>query len=435
MGIKVEQVTAEVNAGNPNEKEAIELIEKVRDRIRSTNSQFYEIVNDLRIIRDKKYYSLIKNTKTNEPFSNFEEFCLFYYELSRTTIFNYMQALEYLEKHHPECVHACEPVEHRKINLLATLDNDKFQNERIELDNKVFNQKISYRDLEVEIKQLKEKSFEIDLKKVQAFDKNIHYLSDTYEEYGDTKILCVEKYNDKIRIHYDSYSTLTTQSLLFHIDGREFSLREYAGVQDFPDDFNFVGNYSEIKKQLGNAVDVKMAEAVIKKFIKGNSYIELFCGCGGFSQGAHNKGKRCLWANDSNKYAAYSFKLNFPETDVCISDIKKIDEKEIYEKIGKIDFILAGCPCQGFSLSGNKFGFECDERNGLYLELIRFLSFFKPSQFVMENVPPILEYKDRIIEDFKNAGYDIKIEKINGLEIGSKQSRTRVFFIGDRREK
>lgn len=429
------QLTTEVNEANPNEKDALELIEKVRNRIKSTNSQFYEIVNDLRIIRDKKYYALVKNTKTNEPFSNFEEFCLFYYDLSRTTVFNYMQALEYLEKYHPQHVHACEPIEHRKINLLATLDNDKFQDKRIELDNKVFNEKISYRDLEEEIKSLKIKSVDIDLKKIQSFDKNIFYLSDTYEEYDDKRILCVEKYNDKIRIHYDSFSTLTIQSLLFHIDGREFSLREYAGVQDFPDNYNFVGNYSEIKKQLGNAVDVKMAEHVIKENIRGNTYIELFSGCGGFSQGAHNLGKKCLWAIDMDKYAGYSFKLNFPESEVCITDIRKVDAEKIYEKIGKVDFIMGSPPCQGFSLAGNKFGFECDERNNLYLEMIRFLKIFKPSQFVMENVPPILEYKDKIIKDFMNAGYDVKVEKINGLEIGSKQNRTRVFFIGNRSDK
>ena len=140
-----------------------------------------------------------------------------------------------------------------------------------------------------------------------------------------------------------------------------------------------------------------------------------------------------MWANDSNKYAGYSFKLNFPETEVSIGDIRKIDEKEIYEKVGEVDFILAGCPCQGFSQAGNKFGFECDERNSLYLELIRFLKFFKPKQFIMENVPNILQYEDGIIKDFNDAGYNVIIEKVNGLQIGSKQNRTRVFFIGERR--
>ena len=427
-----QEVVIEDNIENSDNINGIELIENTKNLIKENYSKFLDIARQLRIIQEKRYYRLVKNIKTNDYFSNFDEFCLFYYELPKTTVFYYMQALEYLEKYHPEKVHTCEqPIEYRKINLLASLDNEKFQEERKELDDKVFNEKISFRDLEEEIKSLKVKSIGLDLNKVQAFDENIFYLGETYEEYEDENILCIEKYNDKIRVCDEYFPTLTTQSMLFHRTGKEFSLREYAKVQDFPDDFKFVGNYSEIKKQIGNAVDVKMAQYIINKHIKGKPYIELFSGCGGFSQGAHNLGKKCLWANDIDKYSSYSFKLNFPEAEVCISDIRKLDEKEIHDKIEKVDFIIGGCPCQGFSIAGNKFGFECDERNKLYLEFIRFLKVFKPKQFILENVPPILEYKDRIISDFNEAGYEVKIEKVNGLEIGSKQNRTRVFFIGE----
>jgi site-specific DNA-cytosine methylase len=410
--------------------EGIELIEKVKVLIKLNNSQFYDIVKDLKIIREKKYYKLVKNTKTNEPFSNFDEFCIFYYELSRTTIFNYLQALDYVEKYHPGHVHTCEPVEHRKINLLATIDNDEFIEERAELDKKVFNNKISFRDLEEEIKSLKENSFDLDLKKVQPLDENIFYLGNTSENHEDKNLLCVGKYNDKIKIYEKYYPTLTTQSLLFKSSGEEFSLREYAEVQNFPKDYKFVGNYSEIKKQIGNAVDVKMAQFIINEHIKGKKYIDLFCGCGGFSEGAKLNNKKCMYANDNNKFAGYSFKLNFPATLVEIKNIKNVDINLLKKSIGKIDFIIAGCPCQGFSIAGNKFGFECDERNKLYLELIRFLEVFKPTQFIMENVPPILQYKEKIVKNFNNVGYEIQVEKINGLEIGSKQNRTRIFFIG-----
>jgi site-specific DNA-cytosine methylase len=427
----MKQETIQEDLESPDKEEGIKLIEKVKQQIQSNNSQFYDIVKDLRIIRDKKYYKLVKNSKTKKEFTNFDEFCIFYYELSRTTVFNYLQALEYLEKYHPEHVHTCEPIEHRKINLLSSLDNEGFQEIRKELDNKVFDGKISYRDLEEEIKFLKENSAELDLKKLQSYDKNIFYLGDTYEEYEDDEILVVEKYGDRIRIFDKHYPTITTQSLMFHISGKEFSIREYSKVQNFSDDFNFVGNYSEIKKQIGNAVDVKMAKYIIDKHIKGGNYADIFCGCGGFSEGAKLCNKKCLYAIDNNKYAGYSFKLNFPDALVEINDIKKINFESLKEQIKKLDFVIAGCPCQGFSIAGNKFGFECDERNRLYLDLIRFLNIFKPRQFIMENVPPILQYKDIIVDDFKKAGYKVKIEKVNGLEIGSKQNRTRVFFIGE----
>ena len=267
-----QETTLEINAANQDEKEGIELIEKVKNRIKSTNSQFYEVVSDLKIIREKRYYKLVKNIKTNDFFSNFEEFCLFYYEMPKSTVYGYMQALEYLEKYHPEHVHTCEPIEHRKINLLASIDNEKFQEKRIELDKKVFDQKISFRDLEEEVKSLKDKSIDLDLKKVQPFDENIFYLGETYEEYEDEKILCVEKYNDKIRVCDEYFPTLTTQSVLFHRTGKEYSLREYARVQDFPDDFKFVGNYSEIKKQIGNAVPPLLAYSIAKQILEVDTY-------------------------------------------------------------------------------------------------------------------------------------------------------------------
>ena len=49
----------------------------------------------------------------------------------------------------------------------------------------------------------------------------------------------------------------------------------------------------------------------------------------------------------------------------------------------------------------------------------------------MENVPPILQYKDKIIADFEKIGYFVEIEKVEGLKIGMNQSRVRVFFIGN----
>ncbi|GAH34229.1 unnamed protein product, partial [marine sediment metagenome] len=111
-------------------------------------------------------------------------------------------------------------------------------------------------------------------------------------------------------------------------------------------------------------------------------------------------------------------------------DIKKIDIKALHSEIGDVDFLLGGPPCQGFSTAGKKLGFKQDTRNQLYLEFIKFLSEFKPKQFIMENVPAILKHKDEIIEDFKGIGYEVIVDTVNGLDIGMKQKRTRAFFIG-----
>ncbi len=275
------------------------------------------------------------------------------------------------------------------------------------------------------------KSFLINLKNIQNYDSNIFYfLKEQEDSFLNKNILCIDITHTK-RIFKKYFPTITTKSILLYPNGIEFSLRDYARVQDFPDDFKFTGSPQEIKRQIGNAVSPKMSKHIIKKYIKGKTFIDLFCGCGGFSLGAINIGKQCLWGCDFDKFASYSFKLNFPKTQVCNNDITKIDEKEIHKKIGDIDFIIAGCPCQGFSQAGKCLGFEDDERNLLYQELIKFLKYFKPKQFIMENVPSILKYKNKIISDFERVGYSMQIEKVRGLDIGMKQHRTRVFFIGE----
>ena len=273
---------------------------------------------------------------------------------------------------------------------------------------------------------------ELDLNKINQYDSNMFHFSQVF--YGDFSddVLCIDPNHGEndIRQYKEYYPTITRMSVLYNSNGKEFSLRDYARVQDFPEDFKFLGTSQEIKNQIGEAVSPKMSEYIIKKYIKGKSYIELFCGCGGFSVGAHRLGKNCLWSIDFNKYSGYSYKLNFPKTKVYIGDILNCNEDEIFSEIGEIDFILGGTPCQGFSSAGQRLGFKEDSRNQLYLEYLRFVKKFKPKQFVMENVKEIENFKDEIIKDFNEIGYDIEVEKVNGLDIGMKQKRIRVFFIG-----
>ncbi len=272
-----------------------------------------------------------------------------------------------------------------------------------------------------------------EFKYVTPYDQNMYHLSSEIEGNFDDDVLCIDPIHGEndIRQYKEYYPTITRLSILYHPDGREFTLREYARIQDFPDSFKFVGTTQKIKDQIGEAVSPKMGEHIIKKYIKGTTYIELFCGCGGFSLGAHNLGKKCLWSNDFNRYATHSFKLNFPDVNIRIQDIKKLNEKKIYEKIGKVDFIIGGPPCQGFSKAGKRLGFKEDKRNSLYLDFIRFLKCFKPKQFIMENVKEILKYQDEIKKDFEKIGYNVIVDTVNGLDIGMKQKRIRVFFIGN----
>lgn len=319
----------------------------------------------------------------------------------------------------------------------ATLGRDiqygKLVEKAPELKTKKYSEVINKYEIKNDKVIRKNTRMEVNLDRLNSYDSNMFHFSGVYHEkrFGD-EIICIDPNHgpDDIREYKDYYPTVTRVGNFFHSNGKEFSLRDYAKVQDFPDDFKFVGTQQEIKNQIGEAVSPKMAEYILKKYIKGKTYIEVFAGCGGFSVGAHKLGKKCVWCNDFNRYSGHSYKLNFPDTEVFIGDILDVDENKIYKEVGDVDFIMGGPPCQGFSLGGQRLGFKEDSRNQLYLEYLRFVKKFKPKQFIMENVKDIRKYKDEIIKDFNKIGYDVKTELVNGIDIGMKQKRVRFFFIG-----
>jgi len=97
----------------------------------------------------------------------------------------------------------------------------------------------------------------------------------------------------------------------------------------------------------------------------------------------------------------------------------------------KVDIIVGGPPCQGFSLSGKRF--KNDPRNELYKEFLRFVGMLMPEEFLMENVKEIRAFERQITKDFERAGYEVRAELVKGEEIGMRQRRNRFFFMGRKR--
>jgi site-specific DNA-cytosine methylase len=258
----------------------------------------------------------------------------------------------------------------------------------------------------------KEVRSEFDIKP-SLYGENIYFNSADFIE---------ERWDDHV-IKEDKYPTLTRLGRFFHEDMTEFSLREYATVQDFPDSYKFIGTYSDIKGQIGNAVSPKMAEYVGKK-LSGKTVIDLFAGCGGLSCGLQNIGKNVIFANEFNIKYFQTYILNHPNTKCSLKNIFDLRE----EDMPSADIVVGGPPCQGFSLAGLRL--KDDPRNKLYREFLRIVEIKKPKEFLMENVPQIQEIKDQIISDFNEIGYDVSFEIIHGHDIGMKQSRKRAFFIG-----
>ena len=145
---------------------------------------------------------------------------------------------------------------------------------------------------------------------------------------------------------------------------------------------------------------------------------------------------RIVWANDFDKYAVEVYNHNF-DTDLKPSNVKTVQFDDVDAGNEDIDVLIAGFPCQEFSLSGPRNGLSSD-RGKLYLEIKRALDTFKPKIFMAENVPgiehpPII--LETIIEALSRTGaadYEISVFHVNAADYGVPQIRRRVILIGIR---
>ena len=163
--------------------------------------------------------------------------------------------------------------------------------------------------------------------------------------------------------------------------------------------------------------------------------IELFCGCGGMGLGLEQAGFEVLYANDISRDATNTYKANLNAGVVECKDVSRVKLREVKEKIGhdRVDLVVAGTPCQGFSTLGRRN--PDDPRNALFRHLARFLKAFKPKVFVMENVGGMLTMRDgldfgKIREKLEAVGYSTTYVKLNASRYGVPQNRERVFLIG-----
>jgi len=167
--------------------------------------------------------------------------------------------------------------------------------------------------------------------------------------------------------------------------------------------------------------------------------VDLFAGAGGLSLGFKRAGFKVAAHVEIDRWACETLKRNFKTSVVLQDDIEKLDPQELVEKVGKIDVVVGGPPCQGFSLVGKaklrSLGVAHDKRNGLYKQFVRFVHTLNPRAFVMENVPSILSHHrgitaSRIKQHFELLGYTVYILLLNAADYGVPQTRKRAFFVG-----
>jgi len=164
---------------------------------------------------------------------------------------------------------------------------------------------------------------------------------------------------------------------------------------------------------------------------KPKTVVSLFAGAGGLDLGLKQAGLDIIWANDFDQDSCDTYRLNVDERIVC-GDISKIPSSDI----PSADIIAGGFPCQGFSVA-NKFRSTEDNRNQLYLEMLRIIKDKQPKWFIAENVKGILSLDkgkvfEMILQDFKEAGYHVEYQLVNMADFGVPQMRKRVLILGTR---
>ena len=168
------------------------------------------------------------------------------------------------------------------------------------------------------------------------------------------------------------------------------------------------------------------------------NFIDLFCGAGGFSIGLTKKGHKLLkgfdnWNSAGESFSSYFGKKYFSEVDLSV-----ISSEFIYEQIDnknvKIDLVVGGPPCQGFSSMGNQN--IKDPRNQLVLAFANIISEIKPKYFILENVHGIKGEKfestiKKLYKLFNDFGYkNICSGILDAQDFGVPQRRKRFFMIG-----
>lgn len=168
--------------------------------------------------------------------------------------------------------------------------------------------------------------------------------------------------------------------------------------------------------------------------------MSLFAGCGGFSLGFSAAGFDIKAYVEIESDLRIIYKKNHPTSEELGGDILTVDKENLKKYRGKIDVIIGGPPCQGFSLSGKRD--VNDPRNKLFLNYLEIVDIVKPKMAFLENVrllntmktPEGNFVKDDIEEEFKLHGYRVENFYVNAKNYGVPQNRERVIFIAVRED-
>lgn len=160
---------------------------------------------------------------------------------------------------------------------------------------------------------------------------------------------------------------------------------------------------------------------------------DLFAGIGGMRKGFERAGFGTVFANDSDANCKITYDLNFPDVPLTVGDIKEISAQP--KTMPSFDVLLAGFPCQPFSVAGSKEGFADTNRGNLFFDILKIIKHHQPRVVFLENVKHLKNHDDgRTYPIIKNAlqahGYYVDEMIFNSFEYGGvPQNRERIYIV------
>lgn len=255
-----------------------------------------------------------------------------------------------------------------------------------------------------------------------------------------------------VRLEMDRPS-LTVTAYIFNkfvhpLEDRYITPREAACLQDFPDDWVFVGGLGEVHHQIGNAVPIKLAKAIAQSVVtfltEKNIFGEIpiasyFCGAGGLDLGFEYASTdlvnfKTIFSTDIDRSCGYTIQFNRPEWNFFLGDITSFSGDFVLNQISRNPIIvIGGPPCQPFSVAGKQQGTK-DSVGQLYRQYIDHISILAPEIVVMENVYGLKQVKrsnvlKQIYNAFSEIGYQVKHQELLAADFGTPQLRRRLIFV------
>lgn len=228
----------------------------------------------------------------------------------------------------------------------------------------------------------------------------------------------------RVKAHPVALRALAHFDALFPIDGRPSGIAEVGPAEKAVDTTVFVHSMSNMLiRSSGSAID-------------------LFCGCGGISEGLRMAGYRVIAGIDIERKYIATFKHNFPDANAMTESILAVAPETIARMVNvepeELAILAGGPPCQGFSKNvPRRYRYLEDPKNQLVRAYLDYVEFLLPEIVLMENVAEMKngfegQYTDEVLERLSRVGYTITHAVLNAADYGVPQRRRRAFFMANR---